>query len=116
MRARRADEVLEQRMAGERLGFQLGMELAAEEPRMVLFELDDLDELAIRRHAGERKPRVPERREVLLVDLVPVAVPFRNQGLAVSPRGKRAGAELAGILSEPHGPAERFDADQVAEL
>ena len=61
--ARGADEVPEERVAGERLGLQLGMELAAEEPGMVVVQLDDLDELAVGRHAGEGQARVLQGRQ-----------------------------------------------------
>ena len=46
------DEVAEERMRLERLGLELGMELAAEEVRMV-GDLDDLDVGAVGGRAGD---------------------------------------------------------------
>ena len=42
------DERRKQRMRFERLGFELGMELASEEPRVV-GQFDDLDKILVRR-------------------------------------------------------------------
>ena len=46
IRQRRAQEALEQRMRLVRLGLELGMELAGEEPG-VIAQLDQFDELAV---------------------------------------------------------------------
>src|SRR5438046_502123 len=93
MRAGGADEVLEERVAGKGLRLELRVELAAEEPRMVL-ELDDLDEFPIGRHAGEGEPGVPKRRQIFLIDLVPMAVPLGDRGLAIRTGREGAGGEL----------------------
>src|SRR5438445_12525191 len=63
-RARGGDERAEQRVRGGGARAVLRMELAAEEPGMVL-ELDDLDELAVRRGAGDAEALLLERRNVL---------------------------------------------------
>ena len=49
---RRLDERREERMRVEGLGFELGVELDADEP-WVVGEFDDLGQLAVGRHAGE---------------------------------------------------------------
>src|SRR5262249_28126651 len=116
MSARRADEVLEEGMTGERLGFELRVKLTAEEPGMPVPELDDLHEFPVRRHSAKRHPRFAQGRNVFLVDLVAVPVPFGDQVLRVGARRDRSGGELARILSEAHGAAESLDADKIPKL
>src|SRR4029077_11842944 len=103
-----ADEVPKERVAGEGLGLQLRMELAAEEPGVVRVELDDLDELAVGRHAREGQASVFQRRQVLLVDLVTVTVAFGDRALTVGAGRDGAGGELARVLAQAHRAAERF--------
>src|SRR5882762_9941466 len=74
---RRADEGKEERMRGQRLGLEFGMELAAEEPGM-LRRFDDLDVLAVGRAAGDAESGIGERLFVLAVELVAVAVALGN--------------------------------------
>src|SRR5262249_39824626 len=113
---RRPDEVLEERVAREGLGLQLRVELAAEEPRMVAVELDDLDEFPIGGHPRERESGLPQRREVLLVDLVAVAVAAGDRALAVGAGRDRPGGQLARVLAQSHRAAEGLDTDQVPQL
>src|SRR4051794_24195636 len=68
------DEACEQRMGLERAALELRMELDANEPRVV-GTLDDLRQLAVRRHAREEQARTLERVLVVDVHLVAVAVP-----------------------------------------
>src|SRR5512142_424048 len=110
------DEIAEKRVTRERLRLQLRVELAAEEPRVVVVDLDDLDELLVGRHPGERETVLFELGEVLLVDLVTVPVAVPDEGFAVRAGREGAGSELGRVLAEPHRPAERVDADQVAQL
>src|SRR5689334_24737245 len=92
------------RLKGPRL--QLGMELHADEPGMVLI-LDDL-----RQHAVGREPR--KAQAVLLqailvggVDFVAMAVTLGNLGRAAVDSGNAAAAlERGGIGAEAHGAAE----------
>src|SRR5262249_3759251 len=116
MRASRADEVLEEGMTGERFGFELGVELAAEEPGVPVPKLDDLHEFPVRQHPRKRHPRFAKSRNIFLVDLVAVPVPFGDQALSIGARRDRSGSELARILSEPHGAAESLDSDEIAKL
>src|SRR5690242_4029138 len=103
-----ADEVAEERVAGKRLRLELRVELAAEKPRMVLMELDDLDELLVRRHPGERQAVLLQGRQELLVHLEAVAVAVPGDGLAVGARREGPGRELRRILAEAHRAAEGF--------
>src|SRR5579875_127482 len=102
---RRLDERGEQRMRIEGLGFELGVELDADEPGMV-GELDDLGQLAVGRHAGEPHPGLLELRLVVDVDLVSVAVALADLGGAVDRGHARPGHEPRRIGAEAHGAAE----------
>src|SRR6185312_4766012 len=66
-------EVAEQRVRLLGAALELRVELRRQEPRMVL-ELDDLDEVLRRVHAGDDQARVLEELAELVVDLVAVAV------------------------------------------
>src|SRR3954470_5518941 len=61
-------EPIEQRVRPFRAGLEFGVELARHEPWVVL-ELDDLDEPAVRRLAGQEHAGRLERRPVAVVDL-----------------------------------------------
>src|SRR5664280_1979867 len=65
---RRADERGEQRMRLERSRFQLGVELHADEPGMVVV-FDDLGPDAVGRHAGETHAALLEPAFVAGIDL-----------------------------------------------
>src|SRR5688500_15007018 len=82
---RRPDERRKQRLGRERLGLVLGVELAAQEPRVdVARQLDHLDEAAVLRDAAEDQPRRFELRAELGVELVAVAVALADgRGAAV---------------------------------
>ena len=93
-------------MGLERPRFQLGMELHADEPGMVLI-FDDF-----RQHAVGRKTR--EFQAVLLqpvliggIDLIAVTMALGNfGGAALDPRYPAAAPEYRRISPEPHGAAE----------
>src|ERR1700733_8672828 len=84
---RGANEGGEQRVRGERLGFEFGVELAADEPRMV-GHLDDFDVGAVRRAAGDFETSGIERRFVFAVEFVAMAVALGDFQRAVGFRGK----------------------------
>src|SRR5688572_31784075 len=67
------DERLEQRVAVARRRGELRVELAADEPR-VTGELDHLAQLVARRHPAHLEARCLEARQVVVVDLVAVAM------------------------------------------
>src|SRR5206468_11216122 len=93
---RRLDERREQRMRTRRLRFEFGMELDRDVPRMAR-QLGDLDELAVRRAAGNPAAVVGERALVEAVELVAMAVTLVNERRAVDVRRQRAGRQLAGV-------------------
>src|SRR5580693_194507 len=76
LRARRADEAGEQRMAVARSGGELGVELGRDEPGM-LRQLDHLDQ-PVGREAGEAQARLAVTLEVVVVELVAVPVTLEN--------------------------------------
>ena len=67
----------------ERLGFELGVELAAEEEG-VSGDLDDLDVGGVGGGSGETEAAAGEDGFVLAVELVAMAVAFGDLGGAVS--------------------------------
>src|SRR5207237_9772934 len=92
------------RLKGPRL--QLGVELHADEPGMVLV-FDDLRQHAVGRQAGEAQAVLLEAVLVSGVDLVAVTVTLRNLGgAAIDIRHAAAALELRWIRAEPHGAAE----------
>ena len=78
---------------------ELGVELAGHEPRVVL-ELDDLDEPAVRRLAGQEHAGRLQRLAVAVVDLEAVAVPLVDDLFAVD-RGGLASPASAGPGTGP---------------
>src|SRR5436309_2991430 len=78
------------------------MELAGHEVRVVL-DLDDLDQLLLRPDARDQQPVLLERLEVVVVDLVAVAVALADDPLAVERRRAAAVAEQDRIEAEAHG-------------
>src|SRR6266496_2806672 len=100
---RRLDEGGEQRVRLERPGFQLGVELHADEPGMVLV-FDDLRQHAVGRQAREAQAVLLEPVLVGGVDLVAVAVALGNLGgAAIDFRDAAAALEHRGVRAEPHG-------------
>src|SRR5690606_28048259 len=104
MRAGGADEAAEQRVAVARARRELGVELAAEEPRVVR-QLDHLHELAVLGRAGEHEPRLLEAVEIVVVELVAVAVAL-GHGLRAVGRGReRVLLQQAALRAEAHRAA-----------
>src|SRR5574340_948869 len=96
----RADEGPEQRVRFERLGFELGVELAAEEPRVVR-DLADLHVHAVRGLAGDAQPVLGQDGLELAVELVPVAVPLADLFRAVGLPREAALRQHAGPRAQP---------------
>ena len=86
-RARRFDEAGEERVRIPRARAELRMELAGDEVGM-LGQLDDLDELLLGPEARHAQPVLLEPRQVVVVDLVAVAVALLDDPLPVQPRGR----------------------------
>src|SRR5690606_3182151 len=74
---RGADESLKERVRPIRSGLQLWVELASQVPGMIL-QLNDLDQAVVGREPRKDEPAPHERRTVLVVYLVAVAVPLVN--------------------------------------
>src|SRR6266540_6094889 len=74
---RGADEAREQRMRTHGTRFELGMELASDEPRMI-GELDRLDERAIRRQTGTAHAVLRKHIAIRVRDLVAMAMAFAH--------------------------------------
>src|SRR5882724_3065587 len=84
---RRANEPGEERMGFPRARAELGVELPRHEPRMPR-QLDDLHQLLLRPDARDAEPAPLQRREIVVVDLVSVAVALLDGALAVEPGGR----------------------------
>src|SRR5207247_6288119 len=87
---------------------ELRVELARDEERM-LGDLDDLDELLLRPHAGDPQAALLELAQVVVVHFVPVAMALLDDALPVEPGRGTALAEHDRIVAEPHRAALRLD-------
>src|SRR5919106_1489848 len=104
----RADEVPEQRLRAVRPAFELGVELARDEPRMV-GQFDDLDQGSIGRLPGAYEPRVLELAAEAGVDLVAMAVPLEDELVAVGLLGFRALHDATRVRPKSHRASERVE-------
>src|SRR6266403_2244430 len=101
----RFHEAGEQRMRLPRPRPELGVELAGHEVGMIL-DLDDLDELFLRPQTRHAQAVLLEGLEVVVVDLVPLAVTLTDHRLGpVEARSHRALGHQDGIEAQPHGAA-----------
>src|ERR1700754_738463 len=82
-----ADEGGEERMRLERLRFELGMELAAEEPWMVR-SFDDLDIIFVGSASGDAQAGTGENFFVVAVEFVAMTMAFADFGFAIGARGE----------------------------
>src|SRR5881628_2382749 len=101
---RGADEAGEERVRVPGPRPELGVELPGHEVR-VLRNLDDLDELLLRPDARDAEPVLLELVDVVVVDLVPVAVTLLDDPRSVQARGQASLAEHDRVEAEPHRPA-----------
>ncbi len=88
--------------------FQLGMELTADEPR-VIGQLDYLHQRAVGREPSATHPILGQDVAVRVVHFVAVTVPFADLLAAVDLGRSRAGPQAAGVRSEPHGTPHVLD-------
>ncbi len=109
------DEVAEDGVGLQWLGFEFGVELAAEEEG-VGGDLDDLDVGGVGGGAGDAEACAGEDGFVLAVELVTVAVALGDFGGAVGLGGEGVGLEDAVPGAETHGAAHLFDAGEFAEF
>ena len=65
-----------------RSGFQFRMSLGCDEERMIL-QLDHLHDTSIRGQAGEGHAMLGQDCTIIVVDLIPMAVTFMDQFLAI---------------------------------
>src|SRR5438034_6219485 len=103
-----AHEADEERVTAARIRRELGVELAAEEPR-VAGQLDHLDEIARCRAFGARADREARRfqaRQVMIVDFVAMTMPFGDGRRAVDLVRQRSGDDFAWLRAETHRAAQ----------
>ena len=93
-----------------RTGFELRMELRADEPRMIL-DLDYLDETVIRQCAGNHHARLRELLPIDVVELIAVAMALMDELHAIGRRRIRPQAHLARISTQAHRAALFLDID-----
>src|SRR5581483_11342193 len=111
----RLDKRREQRMRLQRLRLELGMELAAQEVRMVR-DLHNLHVRPIRRRPRDLQPRGGQRLFVLAVELVTVPMTFADLLRAISLRRQRSRLQLARPRAQAHGSAQLLHSAQLAQL
>src|SRR6516225_7275504 len=110
-----ADERRKQWMRLERLGLELRMELAAEEPGMI-GSLDNLYIILIRRASGNFQSRVHQRFLEVAVEFIAMAVAFADLQLTVGLVRERPWLELARPRTQPHRAAHFVHAEQFAQF
>src|SRR5581483_8677442 len=110
-----ADKCFEQRVRLHRLRFELGVELAPQEPG-VIGDLADLDVRAVGGLTGDAKASGLEPVFVLAVELVAVAVPLVDLAGAIGAVGEAVLRQAARPSPEPHGSTQLVDAFQFAQL
>jgi hypothetical protein len=91
-------------MRFERTALELGMELDADEPGVVL-PLHDLWKFAIGRHARKDQAALFQRVAVMNVDLIAVAVTLADFGRAILLGNLSVMAQFGRIGAEPHRTA-----------
>src|SRR5438105_3666077 len=99
---RSGDECAQKRVGLERLRFELGVELTAEEPGMVL-QLADFHIHPVRRLACELETVIGEDLLVFAIELVTVAMALADLGLTIRATSVAVVREQAGVRSEAHG-------------
>src|SRR5271157_438696 len=109
------NERLEQGMRLHGLGLELGMELAAEIPRMI-GDLADFDVGLVGRLAGDPQSRGFQPFFIFAIELIAVAVALVDLAHAIGAVGETVLGQLAGPAAQPHGAAEVVHAFQLAQL
>src|SRR3989454_3630698 len=102
------DERAEERMGLPRARAEFRVELPGHEP-WVIGQLDDLHELLVGPDARDPEAALLERVEVVVVDLVAMAVPLPDGALPVGLGSGAALAEHDGVEPEAHGAALVLD-------
>src|SRR6266702_2536901 len=99
---RRGNECLKQRVEIERLGLELGVELAADKPGMA-GDFHHLHQVPLLVDPRQHQPFGGEWFAEGVVKLIAMAVPLENLQAAVRLVGKTPLDERAGVGAEPHG-------------
>jgi hypothetical protein len=102
-------------MGLERLGFELRVELAAEEER-VTGDLDYLHVGRVRRSAGDAQACAGEQGLVFAVEFVTMAVPFADLCGLVGAGSDRILRQYTGPRAQAHGAAHLLHAGEFAQL
>src|SRR5579883_1585094 len=105
---RGADEGAEQRVRLQRLGFELGMALAAQIPG-VIGQFANLDVNSVRRFSRQAQAVLLQNALVLTIELVAMAVALADLACAVCRSGEAVFGQQAGISAKPHGAAQFVD-------
>src|SRR5450759_2372142 len=95
-------------MGARRARLKLGVELAANEPRMRL-QLHHLDERSIRRKTAQVESVLDELIAVLVIDLVAMPMALADLWRAIDRGGLRSSSESARIRPETHRAAHVGD-------
>src|SRR5207247_7617496 len=102
-------------MRCQRFRLEFGMELAGEKPRMV-GNLDDFHKILIGGNTGNHWPVIRQDVFELPIEFISMAMPLRDHIDFVNAGGEGLPFELRGVGSQAHSPADRVDAEQIAEL
>ncbi len=92
----------------EWLGFEFGMELAAQEPWMV-GRFDDFNVIFVGSAAGDAEARAEQSFFVIAIEFVAMAVTLADFGLAVGFMCEGTWLQLAGPRAKAHGAAHFID-------
>src|SRR5579863_874910 len=112
---RRANEGPEQRMRFQRLGFELGMKLAAQIPGMA-GQLANFNVDAVGRFAGQAQAMLLQHGLVFAIEFVAMAVAFADLARSVGLAGEAVLGEQARIRAQAHGAAQLIDTLELAQF
>src|SRR5947207_3432000 len=115
---RRPHERCKQRMRGQRFRFEFGMELAAEEPWMLIArQLNDLDELAVGRDPAEDEPALLQGLSISRIEFISVTMALADFSRSViDVTRQRAFGQVTHPRPQAHRAAHLFDVHQITQL
>src|SRR5437660_1853468 len=102
----------------QRFRFELRMELAAEEPWMLIAQqLDDLDEFPVGRDAAEDEPALLKSLSIGRVEFVSMTMALADFiGPIVDVARQRPFRQATHPRAQAHSAAHLFDVHQIAQL
>ena len=109
------DEGSEEGVRGERLGFEFGVKLAADEPG-VIGHFNDFDVDAVGRATGDAEAGARQSGFVFTIEFVAVAVALGDFEGAVGFGCEGAGLEFAGPRAQAHRAAHFVHAEKLAQF